>query len=85
MLDAPQLFEANAQEKCYKVIAVTASYETRLERIMSRDGISKEQARARMESQLNEEYFIKNSDFVIINDGTEDIKKQIEAILEEII
>lgn len=85
VLDAPQLFEANAQEKCYKVIAVTASYKTRLERIISRDGISKEQARARMESQLNEEYFIKNSDFVIINDGTEDIKKQIETILEEII
>ncbi|MDD6620499.1 MAG: dephospho-CoA kinase [Eubacteriales bacterium] len=85
VLDAPQLFEANAQKKCYKVIAVTASYKTRLERIISRDGISKEQARARMESQLNEEYFIKNSDFVIINDGTEDIKKQIETILEEII
>ena len=52
---------------------------------MKRDGISEKQARARMESQLSEEYFIKNSDFVIINDGTEDIKKQIEAILEEII
>lgn len=85
VLDAPQLFEANAQEKCYKVIAVTAPYETRLERIIKRDGISEKQARARIESQFSEEYFRKNSDFAIVNDGTEDIKKQIDTIMEEII
>ncbi|MGN1328291.1 MAG: L-threonylcarbamoyladenylate synthase [Eubacterium sp.] len=85
VLDAPQLFEANAQDKCYKVIAVTAPESIRLERIMRRDGISREQAQARMESQFDEDYFKKNSDFVIINDGNEDIKKQIETILEEIL
>lgn len=85
VLDAPQLFEAGAQEKCYKVIAVTAPEDIRLERIISRDGISEKQARARMSSQFDEEYFKKNSDFVIINDGTEDIKKQIDTILEEIL
>lgn len=85
VLDAPQLFEAGAQEKCYKVIAVTAPEDIRLERIISRDGISEKQARARMSSQFDEEFFKKNSDFVIINDGTEDIKKQIDTILEEIL
>ena len=84
VLDAPQLFEANAQSRCYKVISVVASYETRLKRILSRDGITKEQADARINAQLGEEYYINNSDFVIYNNG-ENIEKQIEKIMEEIL
>ncbi len=84
VLDAPQLFEANAQSRCYKVISVVAPYKTRLKRIMSRDGITKEQADARINAQLDEEYYINNSDFVIYNNG-ENIEKQIEKIMEEIL
>lgn len=84
VLDAPQLFEANAQDKCYKIISVTAPFETRLRRIMERDGITKEQALARMNAQFDEDYYINNSDFVIKNDGT-DIEIQINKIMEEIL
>lgn len=84
VLDAPQLFEANAQSRCYKVISVVASYETRLKRILLRDGITKEQADARINAQLGEEYYKNNSDFVIYNNG-ENIEKQIEKIMEEIL
>ena len=85
VLDAPQLFEAKAQDKCYKIISVTADCDTRLERIMKRDGISKEQALARMKSQFSEQYYIDSSDFVIKNNGSDDIKSQIDRILEEIV
>lgn len=84
VLDAPQLFEANAQSKCYKIISVTASYDTRLNRIIERDKITKEQADARINAQLDEQYYINHSDFVIYNNG-EDVDTQIKNILEEIL
>lgn len=84
VLDAPQLFEANAQHKCYKVISVIADNDKRKDRIMKRDGISAADAEARINSQLTGEYYINNADYVVYNNG-EDIKKQIDNILEEIL
>ena len=85
VLDAPQLFESGAQDKCYKTVCVTADEKTRLARIMRRDCISEEQAKARFASQLDENYLIKRSDFIINNSDGEDIKKQINDILEAIL
>lgn len=84
VLDAPQLFEAQAQNKCSKIISVTAPFETRLKRIMQRDDLTKEQALERMNAQFDEDYYINNSDFVIKNDGS-DIKIQINKIMEDIL
>ena len=85
VLDAPQLFEAKAQADCYKIVCVTAPTEIRIERIMQRDGIAREQALERMNAQLDEDYYISNSDFVIKNDNNCDIKTQINNILEVIL
>ena len=84
VLDAPQLFEAGAADKCYKIICVIADYETRLRRITERDKITQEQAVSRMNAQFDESYYINNSDFVIYNNG-EDIDSQIKKIMEEIL
>lgn len=84
VLDAPQLFEAGAQDKCYKIISVTAPEDIRLERITKRDGITEKEARSRMNSQLPEQYYKDNSDYIITNDGT-DIDSQIKQIMEEIL
>lgn len=84
VLDAPQLFEARADKDCYKIISVIAPNQLRLERIGVRDNISVEQAEQRMNIQLDDEYYIKHSDFVIYNDGR-DIKTQIDNILEVIL
>lgn len=84
VLDAPQLFEAGAGDKCYKIISVIADYETRLRRITERDKITQEQAFSRMNAQFDESYYINNSDFVIYNNG-EDIDSQIKKIMEEIL
>ncbi len=69
---------------CYKSIAVLAPKEIRLNRIMKRDTITKEQALARMNAQNHEEFYKINSDFTVINDGR-DIENQINKILEEIL
>lgn len=84
VLDAPLLFECSGNEMCYKTIAVTAPAEIRKKRIMQRDGITEEQAAARMNAQKSDEFYNENSDFTVINDGR-DIKTQINKILEEIL
>ena len=85
VLDAPQLFEAGLENDCYKVISVTAPLEVRLSRIVERDGILREDAFVRINAQHPESYYIEKSDFVIVNDGTNDIKNEIDNILEEIL
>lgn len=85
VLDAPQLFEAQAQQDCYKVISVTAPLAVRLQRITERDNISEKQALLRMHAQFSEEYYTNHSDYVIINDGKCDVMPQIQKILEEIL
>lgn len=84
VLDAPLLFECRGNEMCYKTVAVTAPAETRKKRIMQRDGITEEQAAARMNAQKSDAFYKENSDFTVINDGR-DIKTQINNILEEIL
>lgn len=84
VLDAPQLFEAKAQKKCNVIITVMADKELRAKRITERDGINCEKAMERINAQLSEQYYIDNADYVIYNNG-EDIKTQIDNILEEIL
>ncbi|MBE6719433.1 MAG: dephospho-CoA kinase, partial [Ruminococcaceae bacterium] len=84
VLDAPQLFEAKLEGKCYKIITVTAPEKTRIARITERDGITKEQALQRINAQFDEAYYASHSDFVIVNDGR-DIKEQINNILDKIL
>ena len=84
VLDAPQLFEAGADKLCYKTVAVTASEETRIKRIMKRDGITRDAALRRMSAQFDDEYFKSHCDFIIANDG-DDTKKQIIDIINQIL
>lgn len=84
-LDAPQLLEAGLQADCYKVLAVTAPVDVRLQRIIDRDGLTEAQALTRINAQHPEEYYIRQSDYVINNDGTADVNAQLDRILEEIL
>ena len=81
--DAPQLFESGADALCAKIVCVTAPYEVRLERIMKRDGISRELAEKRISAQHSEEFFAQHSDFTVINDGR-NTDEQIKRLFEEI-
>lgn len=69
LLDAPTLFESRTNDFCELIISVVSREELRLKRIMKRDSINKESALNRMNSQLKEEFFRNNSDFIIKNNG----------------
>ena len=80
--DAPALFETNREYMVDKVWVVAADKETRIARIMKRDGISREEVLKRMQSQLPEDDKIARADFVIYNDGTlEDLKEKVRKAL----
>ncbi len=84
VLDASQLFEANMQSDCYKVIGVFADEDVRIKRIIARDNITEQQAKLRMSAQLDNDYFIDNCDYIIYNNG-EDVAVQTDNILEVIL
>lgn len=72
LLDAPTLFEARIEGICTEIVSVCADAERCAERIMRRDGISREDALNRLKSQHDTGFFRRNSDIVIENNGTPD-------------
>jgi dephospho-CoA kinase len=68
--DIPLYFETNYQHPWIKkVITVAASPDVCIERIIQRDGLTREEAIARLSKQIPISEKIKNSDFVIDNNG----------------
>lgn len=66
------------------VIAVVAPIETRISRIMQRDGISREKALEWIAKQMDQKEVEQRSDHVVINDGIHDLASQIDRILTKI-
>lgn len=69
VLDAPTLFESGVCDMCGVTVAVTADDRVRLERIMERDGLTKEQALRRMSAQQDNRWYAERCDIAIANDG----------------
>ena len=72
VLDAPTLFESGCDRYCDVIISVVADEQLRLQRIMSRDGLTYAEAEARIQAQHRESYYVRRSDFVIENNDTVD-------------
>jgi dephospho-CoA kinase len=78
--DIPLLFEVTRPIFVDKIVVVSASEQTQLRRLEGK-GMSREDARNRIKSQLPLEKKIKAADFVINNDGPpEETRRQIEEI-----
>ena len=86
IFDAPLLFEAGLEVYCYTVVGVIADESTRLNRIITRDGITEEQARQRLSAAKPDEFFINRCDKIIVNDGDfENLKTKADEFLKEIL
>ncbi len=70
LLDAPTLFESNADKLCDIIVSVVADYDIRKKRIINRDGITPQQADDRINSQHSQDFFIRNSDYYITNNDS---------------
>ncbi len=82
--EAAILFESGSYEDCDKIIMVTAPEAIRIERVMQRDKVTKEQVLERMQNQWPEEEKIKRSDFVIENIDLKESEKKVTEILKEL-
>lgn len=86
ILDAPLLFESGADHYCSANIAVTAPFELRLSRVINRDSIPLELAKARISAQQDDAYYNSRADYLF--DGgaeTESIAAKAQNILEQIL
>lgn len=72
VLDAPLLIETGLCRLCHGIWVVTAPEEVRVERIMARDGLSREQALDRIRAQASDQERAAYATHMIDNSGTRD-------------
>ncbi|MBO4815407.1 MAG: peptidoglycan editing factor PgeF [Clostridia bacterium] len=81
IIDAPLLIESGLNKICNIVISVIADKNIKLDRICSRDNLSKKEADNRLNSQKEDEFYILNSNYVIVNNNL-NIERQVKDIIE---
>ncbi|HAH57490.1 MAG: dephospho-CoA kinase [Lentimicrobiaceae bacterium] len=88
--EAAILFESGSYKNFDKIVVVVAPLEERIERVMLRDGLSREDVMARVDNQLPQEEKIKMADFVILNSDRDqaliqalEIHRQLKALALE--
>lgn len=86
VLDAALLFESGADRLCTVTIAVTAPLEIRLSRIMQRDSIPLDLAKARMGAQQESAYYNDRANYVFNGAiGADRVPAETVRLLERII
>lgn len=66
------------------IVCVSAPLETRVQRVMERDGITESKALEWIHKQWPQEKVEQHSNFVIVNDGVRDLDEQIEKLIDSI-
>jgi len=69
-IDAPALVEANMQDMCDTVIGIFSNRNLRIDRIVARDGIGRDDAQKRIDSQMPDAILRGHVDIIVINNGT---------------
>ena len=77
------MFESGIYKLVDKVVAIIAPKELRIQRVMQRDNISREQVLEWMGRQMDQKELIQKADYVVINDGETDIDKQLNKIIRQ--
>ena len=83
-LESGIMFESGANHYVDRVVVVTAPEKIRIQRIMQRDNISREQAHEWMQRQWPQERVRQMADYEIINDGLADVDQQITHLLGQL-
>ncbi len=81
VIDAIALFESGLADLCDVTVAVIADKTVRCERIMARDGLTKDEALMRINAQKSDDFYIENADVVIYNNDDDKIEQIIKREL----
>ena len=85
-VDAIALLEGGLRDRCDVTVAIVAPAESRVRRIMAREGISEEYARKRVAAQKPESYYRENCTYTLENDSTaEDFADRARALFAHIL
>jgi dephospho-CoA kinase len=86
VLDAALIIELGFAKEVDYLVLVSASVETRLARLMARSGLTEDEARRRIESQVPEEAKLAHADFILKNETTREyLQEQVDALWDEIL
>ena len=80
IMETALLYESDLYKQFDFVIAVVADEEVKIQRVMERDGCSREDVRRRMEKQLSVKIAEQKADFVIKNNDTFVIPQVIDVL-----
>lgn len=75
--EAAIMFESGSYRQVHEVVAVIAPLELRIQRVMERDGSSREEILKRIQAQMPQEEVAKRAQAVINNDGTQSLISQV--------
>lgn len=81
--EAALFFEAGSTEGMDYIIGVFAPQHIRVNRVMKRDGVSREEVTSRMKRQIQEEIKMRLCDYVILNDDQHLIIPQVLQLHEQ--
>ena len=78
IIDAALLIESGNYKNVDRVIIVQSSAETQIQRVMDRNGMSREEVKNRLKTQMSLEEKIKLADYILNNECTrEELKSQV--------
>lgn len=82
VVDAPVLIEAGMKDMFDCTVCVTTDDSIRIKRIIDRDGLDKSQADARLSAQKPDDFYISNTDFYVVNNGSVTLEELADSIIE---
>jgi dephospho-CoA kinase len=86
IVDAALLIESGSHKRYDRLIVVTCDPNLQLSRIINRDGLTLEQAKARMAAQMPVEEKLRLADYTIDTSGTlNETREQVEAIYRDLV
>lgn len=81
IIEAALIFESGMDKGLDFVVVVSADEKLRIDRVMKRDGVAREEVLARMQAQMDVEEALRRADFVLTNDGAEaDLEKSVRFL-----
>lgn len=85
VVEVPLLYETGMESLFDEVVVVTADAPVRIQRLIERDGVSREQAKDLLSAQMDDAEKIARSRYVLFNNGTpESLIRDVERLYREL-
>lgn len=84
--DAPVLFEAGMNSLCDATVAILADRQIRIQRIMTRDQITRDYAALRIDAQHDDDWYRSRCDYILVNNGDLDaLRAQVHTVIHTVL